>query len=71
MWEALKHYQRLPYTFIYLLGYFLLADAFNTTIQLVYLCQNEFYAFSFLQQSYLGLAQSSTSIIRYAIFVLL
>jgi len=71
MWEALKHYRKLPYTFIYLFGYFLIADAINTTFMLVVLCQNERFTFSFLQQTYFGLAQSASAFIRSVYFVLL
>jgi len=69
MWEALKHYRRLPYTFIYLFGYFLIADAVNTAFMLVVLCQNKHFEFSFLQQTYFGLAQSASAVIRSASFV--
>jgi len=69
MWEALRQYRRLPYTFIYLFGYFLMADAYNTTLTLVFLCQNRSYSFSFLKQSYLGFAQSSTSVISISAFL--
>lgn len=31
IWIALKQYKRLPYTFIYLFAFFLLADGLNTT----------------------------------------
>jgi len=68
IWQALKQYRKLPYTFVFIFGYFLLADAFNTTITLVSICQNEVYAFSFLQITYLGIIQSSTSIISIATF---
>lgn len=58
----MKQYKQLPYTFIYLAAYFLLADALNTTGTLVSICQNDKFTFSFLQNTYLGLAQAFTSI---------
>ncbi|KAH8834396.1 MFS general substrate transporter [Flagelloscypha sp. PMI_526] len=61
IWEALKQYKQLPYTFTYLFAFFLLADGLNTTGTLVYICQNEKYQFSFLKNTYLGLAQAITS----------
>jgi len=68
LWEALKHYRRLPYTFIYLFGYFLIADAVNTAFMLVVLCQNKHFEFSFLQQTYFGLAQSASAVVSIAAF---
>ncbi|OBZ70315.1 Autophagy-related protein 22-1 [Grifola frondosa] len=35
IWIALKQYKKLPYTFVYLVAFFLLADGFNTTGTLV------------------------------------
>lgn len=61
IWSATKQYKRLPYTFIYLFGFFLLADGLNTSITLVAICQNDKFQFSFLQNTYLGLAQAVTS----------
>ncbi|KAK0190365.1 MFS general substrate transporter [Armillaria mellea] len=61
IWQALKQYRRLPYTFIYLFAFFLLADGLNTTGTLVSICQNEKFSFSFLQNTYLGLSQAITS----------
>jgi len=60
--DAMKQYRRLPYTFIYLLAFFLLADGLNTTGTLISICQNDKFHFSFLQNTYLGLAQAATSI---------
>ncbi|TXT13410.1 hypothetical protein VHUM_00777 [Vanrija humicola] len=60
--KAIKQYKRLPYTFIYLFSFFLLADALNTTGTLVGIVQNEHIQFSFLQSTYLGIAQAVTSI---------
>jgi len=57
----LKQYKKLPYTFIYLFAFFLLADGLNTTGTLVLICQNDKFNFSFLQNTYLGLAQAITS----------
>ncbi|KAF7302867.1 Autophagy-related protein [Mycena kentingensis (nom. inval.)] len=51
----------LPHTFLYLFAFFLLADGLNTTGTLVYICQNDKFSFSFLQNTYLGLAQAITS----------
>ncbi|KAI0249986.1 MFS general substrate transporter [Lactifluus subvellereus] len=61
IWVALKQYKKLPYTFTYLFAFFLLADGLNTTGTLVAICQNDKFTFSFLQNTYLGLAQAVTS----------
>ncbi|KAF9234356.1 MFS general substrate transporter [Melanogaster broomeanus] len=61
IWAALKTYKHLPYTFVYIVAFFLLADGVNTTGTLIGICQNDKFNFSFLQQTYLGLAQAITS----------
>lgn len=61
LWLAAKQYKHLPYTFIYLFAFFLLADGLNTTGTLVSICQNDKFSFSFLKNTYLGLAQAITS----------
>ncbi|KAF8166982.1 MFS general substrate transporter [Pholiota molesta] len=61
IWAACKQYKQLPYTFIYLFAFFLLADGLNTTGTLISICQNDKFSFSFLQNTYLGLAQAITS----------
>ncbi|KAG2115813.1 autophagy-related protein 22-like protein [Suillus discolor] len=63
IWAALKTHKHLPYTFVYLSSYFLLADGLNTTGTLVGICQNDKFSFSFLQNTYLGLSQAITSTI--------
>ncbi|KAG1752412.1 MFS general substrate transporter [Suillus paluster] len=63
IWAALKTYKHLPYTFVYLFSFFLLADGLNTTGTLVAICQNDKFSFSFLQNTYLGLSQAITSTI--------
>ncbi|KIM52630.1 hypothetical protein SCLCIDRAFT_1223571 [Scleroderma citrinum Foug A] len=63
IWAALKTYQHLPYTFVYLFAFFLLADGLNTTGTLVSICQNAKFNFSFLTSTYLGLSQAVTSTI--------
>ncbi|KII94730.1 hypothetical protein PLICRDRAFT_33542 [Plicaturopsis crispa FD-325 SS-3] len=63
IWEAFQQYKKLPYTFIYLFAFFLLADGLNTTGTLVSICQNDKFNFSFLYNTYLGLAQAITSTI--------
>ncbi|PSR81037.1 hypothetical protein PHLCEN_2v6568 [Hermanssonia centrifuga] len=63
IWYALKQYKKLPYTFIYLFAFFLLADGLNTTGTLVSICQNDKFQFSFLYNTYLGLSQAVTSTI--------
>ncbi|KAH7926783.1 MFS general substrate transporter [Leucogyrophana mollusca] len=63
IWAAMKTYKHLPYTFVYLIGFFLLADGLNTTGTLVSICQNDKFSFSFLQNTYLGLSQAITSTI--------
>jgi len=61
IWAALKTYKHLPYTFVYLVAFFLLSDGLNTTGTLVSICQNDKFSFSFLQNTYLGLSQAITS----------
>ncbi|KAF7432651.1 hypothetical protein PC9H_004593 [Pleurotus ostreatus] len=61
IWKALQEYKRLPFTFVYLFAFFLLADGLNTTGTLVSICQNDKFSFSFLENTYLGLAQAITS----------
>ncbi|KAJ8519663.1 hypothetical protein ONZ45_g3385 [Pleurotus djamor] len=61
IWRAFQEYKRLPYTFVYLFAFFLLADGLNTTGTLVSICQNDKFQFSFLENTYLGLAQAITS----------
>ncbi|KAI5117559.1 hypothetical protein M0805_004472 [Coniferiporia weirii] len=61
IWQAVKLWRKVPYTFIYLFSFFLLADGLNTTGTLVSICQNDKFEFSFLQNTYLGLAQAITS----------
>ncbi|TFK92845.1 MFS general substrate transporter [Polyporus arcularius HHB13444] len=61
IWIAFKQYKKLPYTFVYLVSFFLLADGLNTTGTLVSICQNDKFHFSFLENTYLGLAQAITS----------
>ncbi|KAG2357427.1 autophagy-related protein 22-like protein [Suillus spraguei] len=62
IWAALKTYKHLPYTFVYLFSFFLLADGLNTTGTLVAICQNNKFQFSFLQNTYLGLSQAVTQL---------
>ncbi|KAH9938056.1 MFS general substrate transporter [Fomitopsis serialis] len=54
IWIALRQWKKLPYTFIYLFAFFLLSDGLNTTGTLISI-------FSFLKNTYLGLAQAFTS----------
>ncbi|KAF8338471.1 MFS general substrate transporter [Amanita rubescens] len=61
IWLVLKQYKKLPYTFVYLFAFFLLADGLNTTGTLVFICQNDKFSFSFLQNTYLGLTQALAS----------
>ncbi|KAF8530049.1 MFS general substrate transporter [Hysterangium stoloniferum] len=61
IWQAIKQYKKLPYTFTYIFAFFLLADGLNTTGTLVNICQNDKFQFSFLKNTYLGLAQALTS----------
>ncbi|KAN0097165.1 Autophagy-related protein 22-like protein [Tylopilus felleus] len=68
IWMALKTYKHLPYTFVYLFAFFFLADGFNTTITLVAICQNDQFDFSFLDNTYLGLAQAIPSIFSVLVF---
>ncbi|KAF8803066.1 hypothetical protein BYT27DRAFT_7214905 [Phlegmacium glaucopus] len=64
IWAACKQYKRLPYTFIYLFTFFLLADGLNTTSTLVSICQNDKFSFSFLKNTHHGLAQAIASTMR-------
>lgn len=60
---AVKEMKHLPQTFIYLVAFFLLADGLNTTGTLISIIQADRVRFSFLQITYLGMAQASCSII--------
>ncbi|KAL2222840.1 hypothetical protein M432DRAFT_23916 [Thermoascus aurantiacus ATCC 26904] len=62
VWLALREIRSLPQTFLYLLAFFLLADGLNTTGSLVGIIQNDYVSFSFLQLTYLGIAQACCSI---------
>ncbi|KAG4415241.1 hypothetical protein IFR04_011652 [Cadophora malorum] len=62
VWLALKEIKHLPQTFIYLVAFFLLADGLNTTGSLVGIIQNNIVQFSFLEITYLGIAQAACSI---------
>ncbi|RAH72399.1 uncharacterized protein BO66DRAFT_418938 [Aspergillus aculeatinus CBS 121060] len=62
IWLALRKVRSLPQTFLYFVAYFLLADGLNTTGTLVSIIQNDFVAFSFIQVTYLGIAQAACSI---------
>lgn len=59
---ALREIKHLPHTFTYLVAFFLLADGLNTTGSLISIIQNEIVSFSFLQITYLGMAQAACSI---------
>ncbi|KAI9743395.1 MAG: hypothetical protein M1818_003242 [Claussenomyces sp. TS43310] len=59
---AIKEVRHLPQTFTYLVAFFLLADGLNTTGTLVSIIQANIVEFSFLQITYLGLAQAACSI---------
>ncbi|KAL1301955.1 hypothetical protein AAFC00_002411 [Neodothiora populina] len=58
---ALKEIRHLPQTFTYLVAFFLLADGLNTTGTLVSIIQADQVNFSFLQITYLGIAQACCS----------
>ena len=60
---AVKEIRKLPQTFIYLGGFFLLADGLNTTGTMVNIVQNNNIAFSFLDFTYLGLVQAGCSVL--------
>lgn len=59
---AVREIRYLPQTFLYLIGFFLLADGLNTTGTLVSIIQNNIVSFSFLEITYLGLSQAACSI---------
>lgn len=61
LWATVKQYKKLPDTFTYLFAIFLLGDGFATSMTLVMICQNDQFQFSFLQNTYLGLAQAIAS----------
>ncbi|KAJ8468562.1 hypothetical protein ONZ51_g9557 [Trametes cubensis] len=73
IWVALQQYRQLPYTFTFLAGVFLLADVstslgaveqgWNTTLNLVLICQNDTFQFSLLQNTYLSLVDGVASVI--------
>lgn len=58
---ALREIKHLPQTFTYLVAFFLLADGLNTTGTLVSIIQADQVSFSFLQITYLGIAQACCS----------
>lgn len=45
-WQMLRHAPRLSQTWLYLVGYFFLADGYATTNQLVNLCQNSIVSYN-------------------------
>ncbi|KAJ2961191.1 hypothetical protein NQZ79_g3494 [Umbelopsis isabellina] len=61
--HAFKECKRLPQTFWYLLGYFVLADAVNTTGQVVAVIQNNLVNFQGPLLTFFGLVQAIASII--------
>ncbi|WAQ90104.1 hypothetical protein PtA15_12A89 [Puccinia triticina] len=63
LYAAFKNATQLPYTFTYLVAFFLLADGLNTTGTLISIIQSNTVNFSFLENTYLGIAQAVTSII--------
>lgn len=66
---AAAQYKRLPCTFAYLAGFFLLADGVNTTGALVRVLQARQARFSFLAITLLNLAQAACSVLScYACF---
>ncbi|ORY22173.1 autophagy-related protein 22-like protein [Naematelia encephala] len=65
---AIRHFKRLPYTFIYLVAFFLLADGLNTTGSVIGIVQNQHIQFSFLQSTYLNLANATTSTLSCYVF---
>lgn len=68
LYSAFKKAKQLPHTFTYLFSFFLLADGLNTSGTLISIIQSDTVRFSFLQNTYLGLAQAVTSIISTAGF---
>ncbi|KAH8705353.1 hypothetical protein BGW36DRAFT_12219 [Talaromyces proteolyticus] len=62
VWGAIREIRALPQTFLYFGAFFLLADGLNTTGTLVSIIQNDLVNFSFLQITYLGIAQACCSI---------
>ncbi|KAA1089699.1 hypothetical protein PGT21_027649 [Puccinia graminis f. sp. tritici] len=63
LYVAFKNATQLPYTFTYLVAFFLLADGLNTTGTLISIIQSNTVNFSFLENTYLGISQAVTSII--------
>ncbi|KAH8555581.1 autophagy-related protein 22-like protein [Umbelopsis sp. PMI_123] len=67
--KAFKECKRLPQTFWYLLGYFVLADAVNTTGQVVSAIQNQLVTFSGSLLTFFGLVQAIASIVGCLVFL--
>ncbi|KAI8456275.1 autophagy-related protein 22-like protein [Phakopsora pachyrhizi] len=63
IYNSFKQIKKLPNTFTYLISFFLLADGLNTTGTLVSIIQADLIKFSFLDSTYLGISQATTSII--------
>ncbi|KAI9033720.1 autophagy-related protein 22-like protein [Phycomyces nitens] len=66
---ALREYKRLPQTFIYLIGYFLLNDAISSTSTLTQILSNRITNFDGVMQTYFNLVQSVCSIIGCFVFL--
>lgn len=67
--RALREYKRLPHTFLYLLGYFLLSDAVASTNQVTQVLTNILTNYDGLVQTYLNLVNSACSILGCLIFL--
>ncbi|MBW0518875.1 hypothetical protein O181_058590, partial [Austropuccinia psidii MF-1] len=68
LYASFKQAKKLRNTFAYLVAFFLLADGLNTTGTLISIIQSNAVQFSFLQNTYFGIAQATTSIISTAGF---
>ncbi|KAI7872104.1 autophagy-related protein 22-like protein [Spinellus fusiger] len=68
---ALREYRRLPQTFLFLLGYFFLNDAVNSTSALTQIISNKITNYDSLLQTYFNLINSVCSIIGCFLFLYL
>ncbi|ORY25544.1 autophagy-related protein 22-like protein [Naematelia encephala] len=63
IYQACKQVRQIPYTFLYLVSFFFLADGLNTTGSIVSICQNDVIDFSFLDSTYLNIVQAVCSLL--------
>ncbi|KAJ3496312.1 hypothetical protein NLG97_g2743 [Lecanicillium saksenae] len=71
LYEAFSHIWKLKQSLIFLIGYFLLGDALNTTVTLVSTLQNEIVNFNGLQLTYLLMVNITAQAIGISAFWIL